>query len=408
MKIERVLFPAILAVALLALGGCQNDTRVSDHGSIFGDGSPDQSRVGASVNGYDITENMLDMRFEELGPQERARFRGPEGRRTFVRHMVDEVVRVQEAEKRKLDLEPTVARVLIAQRRAALDLALRADLTMGVEPTIDEVRAYFQLHRENYVRLGAMNASHVECATREDAEHAYREIVEKHRALGTVAAEMSTNKDTKLQGGNLGWFNRGGLIPFIKHSKEFTERIWDLEPGVVNRPLKFRDHWHVIQVHERKYERQQTLEEVYPRVVSDLLPSYQATIIDEWMRSALAGADIEYLGEFRPGHGKSAKELFERAFYAKDPEAKLDLLALLVDDFPESEYADDALFMAGNIVLDTWGDRRRSSILLSELVKRYPDSAYREDTQFMLDHMDEPGMVQPKSIEELRKLSESQ
>ena len=158
MKFVRVLYPAFLLVALLALAGCQNDTGVSEQWPIFGDGSPDQSRVVASVNGYDITENMLDLRFEELGPQERSRFRGPEGRRMFVRHMVDEAVRVQEAKKLHLDLEPTVARVLIAQRRQALDLALRANLTMGLEPTIDEVRAYFKLHREDYVRLGAMKA----------------------------------------------------------------------------------------------------------------------------------------------------------------------------------------------------------------------------------------------------------
>ena len=170
--------------------------------------------------------------------------------------------------------------------------------------------------------------------------------------------------------------------------------------------MEYGGHWHVVDVHDRRRERPQTLEEAYDRVVSDMTDEFNRGIIDEWMRTAQAAADIEYFAEFRPGHGKTAKELLERAFYANDVEEKLDLLGLVVDDYPESEYADDALFMAGNLVLDTWGDRRQASVYFYELIKRYPDSVYREDAQFMMDNMDQPGMVQPKSIEELRKLSE--
>jgi hypothetical protein len=282
---------------------------------------------------------------------------------------------------------------------------MRVELTKNMEPSIDEVRAYFELNRDEYRRLGAMSASHVQCDTREDAERAYNDIVERHRALATVAHEMSTNDETRLQGGDLGWFNRGGFIPFIPNGAEFSERIWDLQPGV-NPPVEFEGKWHVIKIHERQYERQQTLEEAYDRVLADMLTGYQQEIIDAWMKDAIAEADIEYKGEFRPGQGKSAKELLERAYYATDPEVKLDLLALLVDDYPDSEYADDALFVAGNFVLDTWGDRRRSSVLFNELVTRYPDSSYREEAQYILDHMHEPGMVQPKSIEELRELNQ--
>jgi len=93
----------------------------------------------------------------------------------------------------------------------------------------------------------------------------------------------------------------------------------------------------------------------------------------------------------------------ERAFYAKDPQQKLDLLGLLVDDFPDSEYADDALFMAGNVALDTWGDRRQASFFFSELIKRYPKSDYVSDSQYILEHMDQPEFVNPSSIEDLRK-----
>lgn len=406
MKLAQILTPATALAAVLVLAACQGDSQTAEGPQpLFGDGALDNSRVVARVNGEPITETMLDLRFEELNRQQKARFQGPEGRRVFLRQMIDEMLRVREAERRQLPRDLTVARVLISQRREALDLALRVDLTKGQEPSIDNVRAFFEQNRDNYRRLGTMHASHVECATREDAEAAHRALVEQNRAFGRVVAEMSVNRDTKLNGGDLGWFNRGGFIPYIRDSKEFTELIWDLKDGI-NPPLEYGGHWHVVSIHDRKRDRPQTLEEAYDRVVSDMTDEFNRGIIDEWMRAALAQAAVEYFAEFRPGHGKTAKELLERAFYANDVQEKLDLLGLVVDDYPESEYADDALFMAGNLALDTWGDRRQASVFFYELIKRYPDSVYREDAQFMMDNMEQPGMVQPKSIEELRKLSE--
>jgi parvulin-like peptidyl-prolyl isomerase len=394
----------VTVITVAALAGCQADTGGVDSEAVFGDGFADPSRVVAVVDGYEITETMLDLRFEELNRQEKARFQGPEGRRLFLRRMVEELVRVREAERRQLHLDPTVSRVLIAQRRDALDLAMRAELIEDQEPDIDAVREYFEMNRDRYQRQGAMNASHIQSDSLEDAEAAYREVVEKSRAFGTVATLESTNTETAESGGDLGWFNRGGFIPFIRHSKEFTELVWGLETGV-NPPLEYDGKWHVVKVNERRYGRPQTLEEAYDRVVADMLPDYQQRLINDWSREAVAATDVEYFAEFRPGQGKTAQELLERAFYTNDPEEKLVYLQLLVDDFPDSEYADDALFVAGNLVLDTWGDRRRASVYLYALVRRYPDSDYREDAQFILDNMDKPGMVQPKSIEELRELS---
>jgi peptidyl-prolyl cis-trans isomerase C len=402
----RVRILILMLLAIVALGaGCREEAAPVVERPVFGDGTVDASRVVARVGDDEITEQMLDMRFEELNRQEKARYNGPEGRRLFLRYMVDELISVREAERRMLTSEPVVARVLIAQRREALNLALRAQITRDLEPTIDQVREYFEAHRDDYRRLGAMSASHIECATREAAQKAYAEVVERHRAFGTVAAQMSINDETRLNGGDLGWFNRDGYIPYIKNSGEFTQRIWDLKSGV-NEPVEFMGHWHVVKVGERQYERLQTLEEAYDRVVADMLPAMREAEVDTWSREARAEASVEYFGEFRPGHGKSAKELLERAYYTKDPREKINLLGLLVDDYPDSELADDALFVAANVSLDTWGDRREAGLLLRALVTRYPESVYVDDANYMLENMHKPGMVNPKSIEELRQIGQ--
>ncbi len=406
--VRIVLVSAAALVLALAVAGCQGqqDAEPAVAGEpIFGDGSPDNSRVVASVNGYDITETMVDLRLEELDRGEQARYQGEDGRRLLVRRMVDEALRVQEARARELPRDPAVRRVLIAREREALDLALRSRLFADREPTIDAVREYFSRHREDYKRLGMMSALHVQVSDRAAAAEVYRQATEEEVPFAHLVAEHSENDQTRANDGDLGWFNRAGFIPGIRDSKGFTTAIWDLDLGI-NPPLEFGGNWHVVKVADRKYERLQTLEEAYERVVQDMLPEYRQALMEQWLATERQEADVAYFGEYRPGEGKTPQELFERAFHARDTQNKLDLLGLLIADYPRSEYADDALFMAGNLVLDAWGDRPQASRFLGRLVEDHPESDYAEDARYILENLHRPGFVNPTSIEDLRRSGE--
>jgi hypothetical protein len=401
-RFEPLTLLAVLVLPLV-LVGCQSaDEPAAATDALFGRGVLDNSRVVARVNGYAITENMMELRFEELPRQEQLRYESPEGRRLFLREMVNEVLRVRHAEQKQLHRKPEVARVLISLRRDALDTAFHFDLTEGNEPDIEAVRDYFAANRDRYVRLGIMTASHVECLTREDAEHVYNLLTRERQPIHTVARQHSQNQASRLNGGELGTFNRGGFVPHVVNGKAFSERVWDFERGP-NPPFEFEGRWQVVFVHDRVYERPQTLEEAYQQVVQDMLPSFHKEIVDRWQREARAEAKIEYFGEYRPGQGRSPRELLDRAFYVNDPMQKLDLLGLLVDDYPDSELADDALFLAANIALDRWSDVRQASFYLNMLLSKYPQSDYVDDATYMLENMSRPDFLQPRSIEDLRR-----
>lgn len=387
---------------LLVTVGCKSDQpAAAGKEPIFGNGTIDNTRVLARVNGDAITETMVDLRFEELERKDQIRFEGQDGRRMLVRQMVDEALRAREAEAKELHRDPQVARVLIAQRRMAMDAALRAELTRGKEPDIDAVRSYYTANRDKYVRLGIMHASHVECSTRERAEQAYRQLTVENRPLAHVVADLSENRQTREMNGDLGRFNKGGFIPHVFNGKAFTERVWDFERGP-NPPFEFEGRWHVVVVHERVYDRPQTLEEAYGQVVHEMLPSYHDGVVEQWLRDARAQADVQYFGEYRPGQGRTARELYERAFYVKDPLQKLDLLGMLVDDYPDSDLADNALFMAANVALDTWSDVRQAHFYLATLLERYPNTEFKDDATYILENMSKPGFLQPKSIDDLK------
>ncbi len=315
--------------------------------------------------------------------------------------MVDDVLTYREAERRKLERLPEAARVLISQRRITLNTALTNDLIAGKEPTVEEIRAYYETNKDQYVRLGTMHASHIECATESEAKSVYNEAKQAGAQFARLAEKYSRNEDTKKDGGNLGWFNKGGFVPQMPECREFTTAIWDFEKGV-NPPIEVAGKWHVVNVLDRQYDRPQTLEEAYDAVLRDMLPTYQTGIVKAWVEDARAGAKIEYFGDYRPGKGRTARELLDRAMNLTDVEQKMDLYQLILQDYPDDELADDALFLAANEALDTWGDRAQASGLLGVLVKKYPGSEYAADAQYMIDNMSRPGFTKPQSIEDLR------
>lgn len=391
-------------LGLLFIGACGGGDGPGRSGprAVFGDGKLDNTRVVATVDGESITERMLDLRMEELAGEERVRFAGEDGRRLLVRRMVEELLRVREAERNKLDLDPQVARVLNYQYRTAMDLAQNAMIVRDLEPSVDEIREYFERNRNRYVRLGTMHASHIECRTRPDAQAAYDAVINKQKSFDAAVRQYSKNTQTVLHGGDLGWFNKGGFIGGVRDSDEFSAAIWDLPMGL-NPPIEFGGAWHVINVHSREPERLMTLDEGYDRIRTDFLPEFHADIQRQWMSEAKSRVAIEYFGEFRPGQGRTAKELLERALHHKDPQRQAELFKMLVEEYPDDEYTDDAMFFAANLHLDQWGDSRAATFYLEALLRKFPDSELAADARFVLDNLGKGKVIRPESIDDLKQ-----
>jgi foldase protein PrsA len=126
-----------------------------------------------------------------------------------------------------------------------------------------------------------VHASHILVETEEIGQ----EVLDKLEAgedFGALAAEYSTDPGSKDQGGDLGWFPRGMMVP------EFEEAAFSLEPGETSGLVQSDFGYHIIRVHEK--EEREMDPTLYEQVKQQ---TFQA-----WFATQRATAEIERLFDF--------------------------------------------------------------------------------------------------------------
>lgn len=93
------------------------------------------------------------------------------------------------------------------------------------------------------------------------------------RAFEDVAREFSIDGSAQ-QGGDLGWFAAGVMIP------DFQAAVEALEPGQVSEPVQTRFGWHVIKLLEERTASAPALDEVRDDLIAQIQREATRTYID--------------------------------------------------------------------------------------------------------------------------------
>jgi hypothetical protein len=335
----------------------------------------------------------------------KADFAGPEGERVALRRMIEQTLMVFGAVERKLYNDKDVAQSLVMQRRMTLDRAMRQyGLLRGAKPTEAQLRAYYEKNSDSYRQLGMVRARHIECLTKADADRAYSRLQTKELKDDWVHVcdEVSINEQTKKLAGDAGWMSSGTAVPLIDGGMEFSAAVFNLPIGV-NAPLQIGDRWHVVEISHREFERKSKFEEAKETVETEMMPGFQDAIIKDYLKSAREKYGVKMLGRFTPGEGMTPQQIFERAMLNPDILRRIDLLSMIAEDFPESDRADDALFMAGNTAIENLDDLTVGIRIFESLIELYPESELVDDTKYILENIYNPKFRQPASIEDLKR-----
>ena len=137
-----------------------------------------------------------------------------------------------------------------------------------VEVTEEEIKGYYEANKETEFKEGEqVKARHIlikvpsgasdeeKKKLREKAEKILKEI-KSGADFAEMARKYSEDEATKDKGGDLGWFGRGRMV------KEFEDVAFSLKPGQVSDVVETVYGYHIIKVEDKKPERIKPLEEV--------------------------------------------------------------------------------------------------------------------------------------------------
>lgn len=137
------------------------------------------------------------------------------------------------------------------QRRQVLTAEVQAKVQVTDEDVQSELSrvgesASIELRARHILLKVAPDAAEGEIeAERQKLLEARRRIVEDDFDFSDLAKEMSQDSSAK-DGGDLGWFGRGLMVP------AFEDAAYALKPGELTAPVRTRFGWHLIKVEARR------------------------------------------------------------------------------------------------------------------------------------------------------------
>ena len=198
-----------------------------------------------------------------------------------------------EAESRGLDRDPEVRRdIELARERILADAVYRE-----IDERATDSATVERLYRENARRLGEaqeVQLRHIQFDTREAASAARRRLNDGER-FEALAFELSRDRETAAEGGELGWRLAADLVDGIRQAVD-NGRV-----GEVVGPVQTEVGWHLVQILDRRQRGAASLAALRPQIeqfqrfeeASRLRERLEATARIELAAEGPAGAPAE-------------------------------------------------------------------------------------------------------------------
>lgn len=226
------------------------------------------NQILATVGGMPITDADIDRFLAELGQRGRS-LNTPEGRKMILERLIGNKLLLLDARRNLLEAEPAFKEQLaLIKERLLTNYALEKAVS-AVRVTDAEAQAYYTEHAEEFAGEETVTASHILVDTEDTARELYEKI-----ASGALSFEEAAKKysscPSKENGGSLGEFSRGQMVP------EFDTAVFSMQVGeITSDPVKTQFGYHLIRLDAKTPASPRTFAEVKSMISESLLAEKQ-------------------------------------------------------------------------------------------------------------------------------------
>ena len=198
-----------------------------------------------------------------------------EERMLRLQSLIDEYLLVTKGRAAGLADDPAVIRRTGEYRKTHLINLHRKELIKSWQPTEEQLRVYFEAHRDSITIPEARKVQMVVVNTREEAEAIKKKVDSGEITMYQAAQQYSIVPDAKQTLGDIGWVTRGSGFP------ELDEYTFFLEPEEVGGPVQSPAGWHLVKVLDVRDAQLQNLGE--PQTRKETLRRYMKEQQDQYV-----------------------------------------------------------------------------------------------------------------------------
>lgn len=251
-----------------------------------------KDKVILKVNETEMTVADFEKELDRLPPQLKPVTSTREGQKQMLEELAGRELLVQEAEKKKIGDRPEVMeRTKEFRRRMLLETLLDEEIVQKVTVEDQEVKAYYKAHPEEFSNE-RIRARHILVQTEDEAKKVLDRL--KEEKFEDLAKEVSLDKASGANGGDLNYFGRGQMVP------EFEKAAFALKVGQTSGIVKTQFGYHIIRLVDRKTSEPAKFEQVKDRLKQKLVNEKQRKRFDEWLASLKQGAKIQIQEDLLP------------------------------------------------------------------------------------------------------------
>lgn len=292
----------------------------------------DEVKVAATVNGVQIMKEDVVKEYLRIPPE----YRDVMTAENILEGMIINEIMLQEASEKGIsvsdsEVDSYLSELLAAAGKTEEELleemedmgytmeelrdSLKRELTIAEllnatvlgEITVEEseARDYYDSHISEFTTPEMIRASHILVNTSKEAASI------RNKALGGAKfdelAEEYSLCPSSAQGGDLGWFGKGGMV------KEFEDAAFALEDtGDISPVVETQFGFHVIKLAGRQEEGTEDYEDVKNSIMQMILMQKQSAAVEIYTSQLRAASDVEILMKLQnKSGGKSINDIIK-------------------------------------------------------------------------------------------------
>jgi peptidyl-prolyl cis-trans isomerase C len=223
----------------------------------------DPAAVVATVNDKPITEADLTIAESDLD-QQFSRLPADQRRAAALSAIIEIRLLAAEAEAKGLDKDPDFQRRMqFLKDRALHSQVVEQEVSKAI--TDDQIRARYDKEMAETPPVNEVHARHILVKTKEEAEAIIKQL-DGGAKFEDIAKEKSSDAGSGANGGDLGYFGPGQMVP------EFEKAAFALDVGkYTEQPVQSQFGWHIIKVEDKRTQQPPAFDQVKSQVRSLLL-----------------------------------------------------------------------------------------------------------------------------------------